>query len=291
MVNPAPAAIILAGGRGSRLGGADKAELVVRGERLVDRVVAAAREAGVGQIVVVGPKRSGLDGCTLVTESPRYGGPLVALAAGTPPTTAGSVLLLACDLVNPAQVVDRLLAEEWPPRAAQAVVLRDREGRAQWLAGRYDAGAMRAGLAAAEREGELAGRPLRDAFRTLEVRFVDAPDAAVADIDTPEDLARTNTEENPMSNPTHLPPEALEAWLSAAAQEVGLDAANVSIATVLDLARDVAHGVARPAAPLTTFLLGLAYGRAAAGPDADANLDELAASLTRLAADWGDAAG
>ncbi len=31
---------------------------------------------------------------------------------------------------------------------------------------------------------------------------------------------------------------------------------------VLDLARDVAHDVARPAAPLTTFLVGLAAGRA-----------------------------
>ncbi|MGK0742598.1 NTP transferase domain-containing protein [Leucobacter sp. Z1108] len=288
MVGRATDAIILAGGRGSRLGGIDKAELMVRGERQVDRVVAAAREAGVGQIVVVGPERSGLDGCTLVTESPRFGGPLVALAVGMSPITAGSVLLLACDLVHPAQVVDRLLAEEWPPVGAQAVVLRDLEGRAQWLAGRVDAGALRAGLAAAEREGELSGRPLRDAFRSFEVRFVDAPDAVVADIDTPQDLARTNTEETPMSNPTHLPPEALEAWLSAAAREVGLDTADVSIATVLDLARDVAHGVARPAAPLTTFLLGLAYGRAGAG--VDANLDELAASLTRLAADWGDAA-
>ncbi len=290
MVARPPDAIILAGGRGSRLGGIDKAELVVRGERLVDRVVAAAREAGVGQIVVVGPERSGLAGCTLVTESPRFGGPLAALAAGVPSITAGSVLLLACDLVHPAQVVDRLLAEEWPPVGAQALVLRDTEGRPQWLAGRVDAGALRAGLVAAEQRGELLGRPLRDAFRSFEVRFVDAPDAVVADIDTPQDLARTNTEETPMSNPTHLPPEALEAWLSAAAREVGLDAADVSIATVLDLARDVAHGVARPAAPLTTFLLGLAYGRAAAGPDADATLEELAASLTRLAADWGDAA-
>lgn len=30
---------------------------------------------------------------------------------------------------------------------------------------------------------------------------------------------------------------------------------------VLDLARDVAHGVARPAAPLTAFLVGVAVGR------------------------------
>ena len=30
---------------------------------------------------------------------------------------------------------------------------------------------------------------------------------------------------------------------------------------LLDLARDAAHGVERPAAPLTTFLVGVAVGR------------------------------
>jgi hypothetical protein len=33
------------------------------------------------------------------------------------------------------------------------------------------------------------------------------------------------------------------------------------VATVLDLARDAAHGIARPAAPLTTFIAGMAVGR------------------------------
>ena len=48
---------------------------------------------------------------------------------------------------------------------------------------------------------------------------------------------------------------------------------------VLDLARDVAHGVAGPAAPLTTYLAGLAVG---AGQDAS----DVAAHITRLAAGW-----
>lgn len=45
---------------------------------------------------------------------------------------------------------------------------------------------------------------------------------------------------------------------------------------VLDLARDAAHSVARPAAPLTTFLLGIAVGRGA-------DPEEAARALTRLA--------
>ncbi|MGO1235115.1 MAG: DUF6457 domain-containing protein [Microbacterium gubbeenense] len=72
----------------------------------------------------------------------------------------------------------------------------------------------------------------------------------------------------------HLPPEALDEWTRAACAELGLSPADVDIALVLDLARDVAHGVARPAAPLTAFLAGLAAGR-----DGDA-----AAAISRVTA-------
>ncbi|HET9871767.1 MAG TPA: DUF6457 domain-containing protein [Propionibacteriaceae bacterium] len=56
----------------------------------------------------------------------------------------------------------------------------------------------------------------------------------------------------------------LDEWLAALAAEIGTqDFAfdNNAIHTVLDLARDAAHEVARPAAPLTTFLVGVAVGR------------------------------
>lgn len=90
-----------------------------------------------------------------------------------------------------------------------------------------------------------------------------------------------------MSESRHLPPEALDAWLVAAAAELGLDPEATDIATVLNVARDVAHGVARPAAPLSTFLLGVAVGRAAAaGDDAATALAERAAAISALAAAW-----
>ena len=56
-----------------------------------------------------------------------------------------------------------------------------------------------------------------------------------------------------MSNP-------LDAWLTRLADALGVDASVVDVSLVLDLARDAAHGVARPAAPLTTFLVGYAAG-------------------------------
>ncbi|QZY52841.1 DUF6457 domain-containing protein [Leucobacter tenebrionis] len=95
-----------------------------------------------------------------------------------------------------------------------------------------------------------------------------------------------------MSNSRHLPPEALDDWLAAAAARLGLDPGDIDIATVLNVARDVAHGVARPAAPLSTFLLGVAMGRAtAAGEDASSALAARAAAITALAEGWDGGAG
>lgn len=74
----------------------------------------------------------------------------------------------------------------------------------------------------------------------------------------------------------------LDEWAEAACRELGLDPAALDAKLVLDLARDVAHGVARPAAPLTTYLLGVAVGqgRPLAGS---------AARISQLAAEWAPA--
>ena len=53
---------------------------------------------------------------------------------------------------------------------------------------------------------------------------------------------------------------------------------------VLDVARDVAHGVERPAAPITTFLLGYAAAVHGASPEA---VEELAGRASALAEAWG----
>ena len=55
----------------------------------------------------------------------------------------------------------------------------------------------------------------------------------------------------------------LDDWTADACRALALDPAVVDQALILDLARDAAHGVARPAAPLTTYLLGVAVGLAA----------------------------
>ena len=54
----------------------------------------------------------------------------------------------------------------------------------------------------------------------------------------------------------------LEDWTAAVAAELNLPDI-LDQAAVLDLARVVAHGVLRPAAPLTTWLAGMAVARGA----------------------------
>ena len=54
----------------------------------------------------------------------------------------------------------------------------------------------------------------------------------------------------------------LDDWNAKVCAALDLDPAAMDQQLLLDLTRDVAHGVARPAAPLTSFLVGLAAGRA-----------------------------
>ncbi|MGV8896522.1 MAG: DUF6457 domain-containing protein [Rhodoglobus sp.] len=77
----------------------------------------------------------------------------------------------------------------------------------------------------------------------------------------------------------------LDEWVKELA--AGLDAAEapVDIDQILGLAGIAAHTVIRPAAPLTTYLLGYVAGRAAG--DSPAVIDEAIATVRRLAAQRG----
>lgn len=68
-------------------------------------------------------------------------------------------------------------------------------------------------------------------------------------------------------------------WLAQLSAEIDTDGLAVdeeAVHILLDLARDAAHHTVRPAAPLTTFLVGVAVGRGQ-------SLEAVAAAATRLA--------
>ena len=83
------------------------------------------------------------------------------------------------------------------------------------------------------------------------------------------------------------PAPDIQEWVGQVAGRLGLDLAGVDqqelVTAVLDLTADVAHGVSRPAAPVTAFLVGLAAGRAA---DPGAAVAEHIATVRDLAALW-----
>lgn len=80
--------------------------------------------------------------------------------------------------------------------------------------------------------------------------------------------------------------DVLAAWTAELTEALGFpEDFTLDRDVVLDLARDAAHGVARPAAPLTTFLVGYAAGlRGGSGAD----LADAAATATRLALAHGE---
>ena len=69
-----------------------------------------------------------------------------------------------------------------------------------------------------------------------------------------------------MADHTPAPSPDLQEWAARLCAALGLDV-EVDVPLILDVARDAAHGVARPAAPLTTFLVGYAAARRGGTPD------------------------
>jgi molybdopterin-guanine dinucleotide biosynthesis protein A len=179
--------IVLAGGRGSRLGGQDKPGLVVAGRTLLGAVTAAGTAAGARRIVVVGPERPGLAGVRFVREEPPGAGPVPALRRGLAEAAEPWVAVLAADLpfLAPAHIGVLLHAAAGRPGA----VLADDAGRPQWLAGCWRAEVVR--RAAAGYEGDS----LRGLFGPLDpvlVRLVPAEGEPPPwlDCDTPQDLKK-----------------------------------------------------------------------------------------------------
>jgi hypothetical protein len=83
-------------------------------------------------------------------------------------------------------------------------------------------------------------------------------------------------------------PDVLTSWVADLAAALDLDPADLDRDLLLDVARDAAHGVARPAAPLTTFLVGYAAGLRGGGPAAVAAAADIAQRLAAERADPAD---
>ncbi|WP_328589172.1 NTP transferase domain-containing protein [Actinomadura logoneensis] len=304
-------AVLLAGGRARRLGGANKPAMRVGGTPLL--VLTAGAVEAAGRVVVVGPPHPDLPDATYVREDPPGSGPVPALRAGLAEVGAPWTVLLAADLpfLRAGHVAALLRAAR--RAGADGALFEDDEGRAQWLTGVWRTASLRRAL-----DG-YSGARLRDVLGGLEpVAVRDAGDRPPwFDCDTPEALAEADravsggrdTASRPFDaasrpfdavsrpfdavsrpsagasgpydrslDPVKGETTVLEEWIEAVCLELGIDRADLDRDLVLDLARDVAHGVARPGAPLTAYLLGLAVGRGTPARDASARITEMALS-------------
>jgi molybdopterin-guanine dinucleotide biosynthesis protein A len=294
-------AVVLAGGGARRLGGADKPSLTVGARTLLDRVLSACADAAT--TVVVGPRRPTHRPVVWVREDPPGGGPLSALDAGLRSTTRETVLVLSADLpfLRPETVrtlldaVDAAGSVDGAARVREGVPLGEaqgpegalvNDGRDQPLVAAYRAEALRRELALLRTEyGSLTGLPLRLLLPELRLRRIGIAvgrrqtTSDALDCDTWEDVAAARARIRERDT-------VLDEWTAAAKAELGIEI-DVDTAALLDLARDAAHGVARPAAPLTTFLVGYAAAQQGGSPQDVADAVHKAA---RLAARWAEEA-
>lgn len=291
-------AVVLAGGRGERLGGVSKPDVEIAGRRLLDHALDAA--AGARRVVVAGPAGLGRPGTPTVLEDPPLGGPVAGIQAGLAHLDAAAgggdeavVLVLACDVPLATVVVPRLLIALDAAPEADGAVLSDPDGRLRPLVAVYRRAPLRAALTAVSRDGSAHGVPVERLVAELTLTPVPDPEGLVRDADTWEDVARLEERlattaagaggtaaGGTAAGDPGTGSAAIDAWLVALAAELEVDLAELDLPAVLDLAHEVTDAVGRPAVPATTLLLGWALARRGDDPP-----DRILARVAALARD------
>ncbi|WP_194815117.1 NTP transferase domain-containing protein [Nocardia sp. XZ_19_385] len=179
-------AIVLAGGRASRMGGVDKPAIVIGGRSMLDAALAAV--AGCARTVVVGPHRPELDPSILqVREVPPGSGPVAAIEVGLHalhPGPAPLVVVLAADMPFLTDTAIGELLRHENETGADAVFAADTSGRPQYLIGVWRRSALVAALAELD---TLVNQPMKALIpdETVTVHLT-----GVADCDTAEEVRR-----------------------------------------------------------------------------------------------------
>lgn len=179
------AAVVLAGGRARRFGGADKVDLEVEGSSLLQRTLSAVTVAD--PVVVVGPQRPVGSSVRWTREEPPGSGPLAGLRAGLaelPEQVRFAAVLAADHPYLSAATVARLLRAAEESEAAGAV-LADSGGALQWLVGVWRVERLRAAMPDGAEDSAVRG-----VLGPLEPVSVPASGAEASDVDTPEDWER-----------------------------------------------------------------------------------------------------
>jgi molybdopterin-guanine dinucleotide biosynthesis protein A len=176
---------VLAGGRGMRMGGLDKAELRTHdGEALLDRLLRLGRAVQLECVVIGGGARR--DACVLPDDPPGIG-PIGGLRSLLVHAGARPVLALACDLPYVSAALISRLAHA--PADAPVLAPRDLEtGKWQPLFARYDAPRVLPVLDAAIAGGVRSFQTWLRAMQVTELALTPDERALLCDWDEPSDL-------------------------------------------------------------------------------------------------------
>ncbi len=185
--NKSVAGIILTGGSSTRMG-KDKATLLINGQSCSSRLANLLSQYSY-PCLEIGPGYSGLD---FVLESPRFGGPLVALATAkqeleTKYNYLGPVVVLACDLPFASSNLISLLVN-WP---SVNTVIPTLETKPQPLCARFSKDSLEIAQVLVS-EGE---RSMKSLFDKTKIDWIDEnmwsskiDPKEFLDIDTPLDI-------------------------------------------------------------------------------------------------------
>jgi molybdopterin-guanine dinucleotide biosynthesis protein A len=176
-------AIVLAGGRGSRLGDVDKATLRIGADRMLDLVLAGLPDTA--RVLVAGPTRTTSRLVEFVADQTPFGGPVAGLASCLPLVREPAFALLAVDMPDASPSVAGLVDSLTPD--IDAVVPLTPDGHRQPLAAVYRTAGVRSAIAALD---DPFGTSMRRMLGMLRVRDVPTSGDHLTDVDTPEDLAR-----------------------------------------------------------------------------------------------------
>lgn len=241
---------------------------MINGVAMIERVLRPVpRES---QIIVVGEYPAGLEREVLVTrEEPAGAGPLAALAAGLAYVSSEVFLLLATDMPFAGDLGMKLVGIlEAESADIDAVVAVDRDSHAQPLCAAYRTKAARAALT---RIGKIDNGSMKRLLAELRFQNYEENDAwTLSDVDTIANLQEAQIHAREMEG-TRM----MDEWIAEVKAVLGLDV-DVDVELLLNVAKEAAHNVVRPAAPVTTYLLGIAVANGADAQDAAAKIQKLA---------------
>ncbi len=266
-----PDSIVVAGGKASRMGGLDKAMLPLglSGKTLLEDIIKSCP----GKVFIVGYPRDietdSKEQVSWVADMNPDGGPAAGLWSGLVSVTSEYVFISAADQTLSSNTVSALISAASGNDGAWAI---RSDGSGQPLCACVRTDLLRELLMSTQGVNQS---PLR-LLSTLKMVGVNVNPDQVVDFDTWQDVAKAIKGSESMDQITQM-------WMTRVATLLDVDPHEVLTSELLDLTREVAHGVERKSAPLTTFLLGYAAGKDSLKPE---EVRKLIETVSNAVAEW-----